>query len=214
MGHFPGPRHSTLENTWTSSQGLIPSPSTAWRGRDRIRAELAGTGTDPSISSGDNPHTRISSLYVLGEGMACTAPNEQPRGCRPAPAELGSQMLLSHHTPSLLLLINEAEKEGPGGSSQPCPSCTPPQAPILSVSSTFLCKCPNHPFQRYNASQTKPLNGIGTFLVPQLLTQTNRSVALHKESGNAELEEGRGEGASRGQSYFNDRRKAGLLVSG
>lgn len=40
-------------------------------------------------------------------------------------------------TPSLLLLINEAEKERLGGSSQPCPLCTPPQALILSVSSTF-----------------------------------------------------------------------------
>lgn len=136
VGHFPGPRHSTLEDTWTSSRGLTPSPST-WRRRDRIGVELAGPGTDPSISSEDNPSARISSLCVLGEGMTPTAPNEQPRGCWRA--ELGSQMLLSHHTPSLLLLINEAEKEGPGGSSQPCPSCTPPASThIICIKHIFM----------------------------------------------------------------------------
>ena len=67
------------------------------------------------------------------------APDEEPRGCRQAPAELGSQTPLLHHTPSLLLLINEADKEGLGGSSQPCPSCTlPTSTHIICIKHIFM----------------------------------------------------------------------------
>lgn len=88
-------RHVSMEQTWASQPDLLGSELSLQGG-----GQGWGRGQGQSSFPEDNPSPprAAGSLVVPGEGITCPSPNEQPWGCRQAPAVLGSQTLLLHHT--------------------------------------------------------------------------------------------------------------------
>lgn len=149
VGHFPGPRYVLCQTQHLWRKHRHPS-----RGQLPIQQPLGDAETGSEQSLRGQGHTQGSSLKTtphhsdqLTLCLRCRNDFEQPEGRRLTPAELGSQAPLSPHTPSPPLLINEADKEGLGGSSQPCPSCSPPQASYYLYQAHFYVNALTIPFR-------------------------------------------------------------------